>query len=89
MLLGKNSELTGDGVVPQWASPPLRPFVPLGDFALSKTWSENNRYYLPPLKEIPGRKPVCHEIMLQKIFDLFIWENSARLNDGGGGGRLA
>ena len=39
----------------------------------------------PPLKEIPERKPVCHEIMLQKIFDVFMWENSARLNDGEGG----
>ena len=35
----------------------------------------------PPQKEIPGRKPVCHEIMLQKYL-MFVWENSAPLNRG-------
>ena len=40
--------------------------------------------FFPP-KEVPGRKPVCHEIMLQKYL-MPVWENSTRLN---GGGRLA
>ena len=40
--------------------------------------------FFPP-KEVPGRKPVCHEIMLQKYL-MLVWENSARLNGGGGGG---
>ena len=64
---------------PQAFCPPRR--------LLSKTWSQNNRYYAPlPPKEVPGRKPVCHEIKLQKYL-MFVSENSARLN--GGGGRLA
>ena len=37
--------------------------------------------FFPP-KEVPGRKPVCHEIMLQKYL-MLVWENSARLNGGG------
>ena len=65
--------------------PPSGLMSPSEIFALSKTWSENNRYCLPPRKEIPGRKLVCHEIMLQKYL-MFVWENSAHLNGGGGGG---